>query len=89
VANPSTLWNLTGLAAALVALVVIAVLIARLWRARRAPAPGRIPEPASPQTAEEELDSSHIGFAPLVGNSRPPVDTDAAQRGEDAGKARR
>jgi hypothetical protein len=89
VANPSTLWNLAGFAAALVALVVIAVLIARLWRARRAPVPGRIPEPDSPLTAEEELDSSHIGFAPLVGSSRPPVDSDAAPRGGDAGKARR
>lgn len=87
----AALWNLAPFAAALVALVVIAVVIARIWRARAARVPVRVPEPASPETAEEELDSSHIGFAPLVGNppQHPPVDTGAPPRGEDAGSARR
>ena len=86
----AALRNLAPFAAALVALVVIAVVIARVWRARAARVPVRVPEPASPET-EEELDSSHIGFAPLVGNppQHAPVDTGAPPRGEDTGSARR
>ena len=63
----ATLWNLAPLWAGLIVFIIVAVLIARMWRARAAQVAARHLEPApSPEADQEELDSSHIGFAPLV-----------------------
>jgi hypothetical protein len=86
----AVLWNLAPLWTVLVVVIVIAAVIAYRWRARSARVPPRIPEPAPPE-ADDELDSSHIGFAPLVrsGLQQAPLDAGAPARGEDAGGTRR
>ena len=86
----AVLWDLAPLWIVLVVVIVIAGVIAYIWRARSARVPMRIPEPAPPE-ADEELDSSHIGFAPLVGSGlqQAPRDAGAPARGEDAGGTRR
>jgi hypothetical protein len=63
-----TLWNLAPLWAGLIVFIVVAALIMRTWRARTAQVAARNLEPAPPppEPDPEELDSSHIGFAPLV-----------------------
>jgi hypothetical protein len=89
--NPSTFWNLAFFVVALIALVIIGVLIARIRRAHAARVPVRVAESAPPENTEEELDSSHIGFAPLVNSPVQPAPADAGTRpsGEDVGGARR
>jgi hypothetical protein len=63
----ATLWNLAPLWAGLIVFIVVAALIARMWRARAAQVAARNLEPAPPPEDDPEgLDSSHIGFAPLV-----------------------
>jgi hypothetical protein len=63
----ATLWNLAPLWVGLIVFIVVAALIVGLWRARAAQVAARNLEPApSPEADPEELDSSHIGFAPLV-----------------------
>jgi hypothetical protein len=86
----AVLWNLAPLWTALLVVIVIAAVIAYTRRARSARVPPRIPKPAPPE-ADEELDSSHIGFAPLVGSGpqQAPLDAGAPARGEDAGGPRR
>jgi hypothetical protein len=81
------IWNLGPLWVVLVIVIVIAALVAYFWRARGARVPVRVREPAPPESDAEELDSSHIGFAPLVGSGlqQPPRDAGAPARGEDVG----
>ncbi len=63
----ATLWNLAPLWAGLIVFIVAAALIARVWRTRAAQVAARNAEAApAPEADPEELDSSHIGFAPLV-----------------------
>lgn len=89
------LQNLAPLWWVLVAVIFLAALIAALLAAQRharsARVPARVPAPAAPEADPEELDSSHIGFAPLVGSGPPQTAANAGApaRGEDAGGARR
>jgi len=68
------LWKYAPLVGAILLLVGIALVIARLVLSRRSSAPEAVEAPASPSDVDDEaLDSSHIGFAPSVGNLTLPA----------------
>jgi hypothetical protein len=92
VEQPATFWDLAPLWIALVALVVFAVAVGRVWRSRAARVAVRKPEPALSQESDPNaVDSSHIGFAPLVSSAlqQAPLHVDAATRGEDSDASKR
>lgn len=64
----AAIWNSAPLWGALVAVIVLVFVIARLWRSRPPQTPTRSPAPSMPESDDDLVDSSHIGFAPLVGN---------------------
>lgn len=80
----SSISNFFVVLAAIVVLV-LAFAVVRFVRSRRtdAPAPARSPDPSPAESDPDFIDSSHIGFAPLVSNvSLPPGgEGDAATRG--------
>jgi len=80
------LANLAPLLGALIAVIVIAFVIARLWRTRAPQASTRSAEPPVEETDDDVVDSSHIGFAPLIGGAGNQVhfDTDRTARGKGA-----
>lgn len=83
----AALWALTPLWIGLFVLIVIAVVIARRHWFRATQAAARDAAPTPPSEADSDaVDSSHIGFAPLVGGAlqQPPVDADGPARGEQA-----
>ena len=83
------LANLAPLLGAVVAVIVLAFVIARLWRSRAPQVPARGPEPVPPEADDDVVDSSHIGFAPLVGSAGndihlgagPPAGSDGSRDG--------
>lgn len=79
------LWKYAPLLGTIVLLVVVALVLGRLVRSRRSSVSALDgASPAPPEIDAELLDSSHIGFAPLVGSLTLPA------RGEhDAGGGKR
>lgn len=85
-------WNFAPLWATLIALIVLAVVIARVRRSRAASVAARRPLPASPPESEANpVDSSHVGFAPMVSSGLPQARSgaDAVARDEESGGGRR
>jgi len=84
------LSSISSLFVVLAVIVVLAVALAvmRLVRSRHTdvPAPARPPDPSPAETDPDVIDSSHVGFAPLVSSvSLPPRnERDAATRGNGA-----
>ncbi|HEV3238990.1 MAG TPA: hypothetical protein VG429_01195 [Casimicrobiaceae bacterium] len=84
-------WNFAPLWAALIAIIVIAVVIARVRRSRTASVTARRPLPAlPPETEANPVDSSHVGFAPMVSSAlqQAPFGADAVARDEEPGGGR-
>jgi hypothetical protein len=81
------LWKYAPLIGTILLLVGVALLLARLVRSRPSSAPETVEPVSSPSDVDDELlDSSHIGFAPLVGGLTLPShqDGDAAAGGKGA-----
>jgi hypothetical protein len=81
------LWKYAPLVGTILLLVGVALLLARLVRSRPSSAPEAVEATSSPSDVDEELlDSSHIGFAPLVGSLTLPShqERDAAAGGKGA-----
>ena len=76
-----SLWNYAQLLGAIILVVVVALVAVRIARSRRPVAEGSAPNPSHPVEIDADLlDSSHIGFAPLVGNVSLPS---RQERGEN------
>lgn len=83
----SAFWNLAPLWVALAALIVAAFAIAHVRRLRAAQRAQRNPPPQPSTECElEAVDSSHVGFAPLVSDAphRLRLDADGPTQGEDS-----
>jgi hypothetical protein len=81
------LWNYAPLVGAIFLLVGVALMLARVVRSRRSSAPEAVePAPETSDVDDDLLDSSHIGFAPLVGGlTLPPhQERDATARSNGA-----
>ena len=76
------LWNLAPLWGSLVVVAVIVYAVLRVRRSRNASAPDQPAEAPAPDGEPDAIDSSHIGFAPLVG--APPNYDRSAVAGSDA-----
>ncbi|HSS69456.1 MAG TPA: hypothetical protein VLQ46_02265, partial [Casimicrobiaceae bacterium] len=64
-----SLWNYARLFGAIILIVVVGLAIVRIMRSRPAPPEKSAPSPSHPVEIDADLlDSSHIGFAPLVGS---------------------
>jgi len=67
------LWKYAPLVGTILLLVGVALVLARLVRSRRPSTPEAVEPASSPSDVDDELlDSSHIGFAPLVGSLTLP-----------------
>jgi hypothetical protein len=78
------LWNFAPLWGPL---VVVAAIVYAVLRARRLRSASGAEQPAkapAPEAESDVLDSSHIGFAPLVGVLEPPHYDSGAVAGGDA-----
>lgn len=86
----AAIWNFAPLLGALVAIIIIAFVIAWVWRSRGSKVPARSPEPSPAETDADLVDSSHIGFAPLVGSAGKQIhfDADGTAGGADSGRER-
>jgi lysylphosphatidylglycerol synthetase-like protein (DUF2156 family) len=71
VSNFALLWG------ALVAIIVLVFAIAWFRRSRTPQVPTRTAEPPVAETDDDVVDSSHIGFAPLVASTGNQVHFDA------------
>lgn len=81
------LWKYAPLVGTILLLVGVALLLARLVRSQRSSAPEAVEPTSSESDVDDELlDSSHIGFAPLVGSLTLPShqERDAAARSNGA-----
>ena len=69
----ASLWNYAQLFGAVILVFVVALVVVHIVRSRRAPTEKSAPNPSHPVEIDADLlDSSHIGFAPLVGSVRLP-----------------
>jgi hypothetical protein len=69
-----SIWKLAPFWGPLVLIAAIVYAVWRVQRSRSASAPVPPAEAPSPDADPDALDSSHIGFAPLVGVLEPPYD---------------
>lgn len=85
------LWNVDPLWIAIGALIAVALAIGCLVALRTAHSAARNPAPAPLESDEAAVDSSHIGFAPLVSDTpqRGHFDAETAARGENSGGGHR
>jgi hypothetical protein len=75
------LWSYAPFIAAIILVVTIVFVVALVVRSHRSEAARSAPEPQPPSTDIDPdlLDSSHIGFAPLVGSVSLP----SSERGKN------
>jgi hypothetical protein len=68
------LWNYAPFIAAIAVLAVIVFVVALVLRSQRSSTARPAPQPQPPLTEDDAdlIDSSHIGFAPLVGSVSIP-----------------
>ena len=77
----ASLLNYAQLLGAIILVVVVALVVVSLVRSRRAVTERSAPNPSHPVEIDADLlDSSHIGFAPLVGSVSLPS---RQERGEN------
>lgn len=77
----ASLWTYAQLLGAIILIVVIALFVVHIVRSRLAATKESAPSPSHPVEIDADLlDSSHIGFAPLVGSMSLPS---REQRGEN------
>jgi hypothetical protein len=76
-----SLWSYAPFIAAIVVVVAIVFVVALVVRSHRSNAAGAAPppQPASSEIDPDLIDSSHIGFAPLVGSVSLP----SGERGQN------
>jgi hypothetical protein len=67
-------WNYAPVIAAIAVLLVIAFVVVLVLRSHRSSTPTAAPDPQPPlaEIDPDLIDSSHIGFAPLVGSVSIP-----------------
>lgn len=87
----AAVWNSAPLWVGLAAIIVLVFVIAWFRRSRTPQVPIRKAEPHPAQTNDDIVDSSHIGFAPLVGSTGNQVhfDADGPAGGDDARRGSR
>jgi phosphate/sulfate permease len=73
----AAIWNFAPLLGPLIAIIVLVFVIARLWRSRAPQVPARNLQLSPAEPDDDVVDSSHIGFAPLVGSAGNQINLDA------------
>jgi hypothetical protein len=77
----ASFWNYARLLGAIILIFVVALVVVQIVRSRRAATESPAPTASRPMEIEADLvDSSHIGFAPLVGSVSLPS---REERGEN------
>jgi len=77
----TSLWTYAQLLGAIILVLVVVLVVVHIVRSRRAASEEPAPRPSHPVEIDADLlDSSHIGFAPLVGSVSLPS---REQRGEN------
>ena len=69
----ASFWNYARLLGAIILIIVVALVVVRILRSRRPAIEKSAPNVSHPMEIDADLlDSSHIGFAPLVGSVSLP-----------------